>query len=76
MLIIDFCLLNVTGATWACVGVASERFLRYDKRNKAEKQSGSTWKNPTRGRRRKGRPESADAGAVGDVRLAPASRLG
>lgn len=74
---IDLHFLAVVGTTWACVGVASKsRYLGGEEKDKTGRQLARTRASPARGRRRGGSPESADAGAVGDVRLAPASRLG
>lgn len=67
-------LANLFGTTWAYVGVASEPSLGGERKNKTERQSARKRASP-RGRRR-GSPENAGAGTVGDVRLAPASRLG
>ncbi|TGZ57401.1 Uncharacterized protein DBV15_05794, partial [Temnothorax longispinosus] len=61
--------------TWACVGVASEPSLR-EEEYKTGRQSAWKRANPHGRRVRGGSPENAGADAVGDVRLAPASRLG
>lgn len=70
-----FIRIVVAGTTWACVGVASEPFLR-DEEDKTGRQSAWKRANPHGRRVRGGSPENAGADAVGDVRLAPASRLG
>lgn len=63
------------GTTWACVGVASEPSLRGEE-DKTGRQSARKRANPQGRRIRGGSPENAGVDAVGDVRLAPASRLG
>lgn len=63
------------GTTWAYVGVVSKPSLGDERKNKTGRQSARKRASP-RGRRRRGSPENAGAGTVGDVRLAPASRLG
>lgn len=68
-------LANLFGTTWACVGVASEPSFR-DEEDKTGRQSARKRANPHGKRVRGGSPENAGADAVGDVRLAPASRLG
>lgn len=69
--------LYLLAGTWAYVGVASEPSLGGEGKNKTGRQS-TRKRASLRGRRGRGRgsPENAGAGTVGDVRLAPASRLG
>lgn len=64
------------GTTWGCVGVANKVSTGGAEEGTTERQvvSGSTC--ATVERRKPGSREYEGAGAVGDVRLAPASRLG
>lgn len=70
--------ISVTGTTWGCVGVASKTSvnggeeIRTERNRTKRVESGKC----CRRKRRRGSRESVGAGAVGDVRLAPASRLG
>lgn len=73
------CLFDVTGTTWGCVGVASKASVGGGEEITTDRQrlkgAGCAAFGRRRRRRRVSR-ESVGAGAVGDVRLAPASRLG
>lgn len=66
----------VAGTTWGCVGVANKVSTGGAEEGTTERQvvSGSTC--ATVERRKPGSQVCEGAGAVGDVRLAPASRLG
>lgn len=70
---------SVTGTTWGCVGVASKASVgggeEISTNEEQTSRAGSTFGRRRR-RRRRGSRESVGAGALGDVRLAPASRLG
>ncbi|XP_053999027.1 uncharacterized protein LOC128887306 [Hylaeus anthracinus] len=69
-----------SGTTWGCVGVASkasvggEEEITITDRQRLKRAGSATC--GRRRRRRRASRESVGAGAVGDVRLAPASRLG
>ena len=62
----------VSGTTWGCVGVANKVSTGGAEEGTTERQVVCA----TVGRRVQGSPKCASESAVGDVRLAPASRLG
>lgn len=70
--------ISVTGTTWGCVGVASKTSVNGGEETRTERERAKRVESGKccRRKRRRGSRESVGAGAVGDVRLAPASRLG